>query len=102
MTYVDCSLLAQLGVQEEEESKVEDSKRKFAEKLRPNNRIWNFVDDSVKPVPHILRANADPKAAYIDGRVDSILSLIEELGIHLKNKESESWKRLGDYTIAIF
>ena len=30
----------------EEESKIEDSKRKFAEKLRPNNRIWNFVDDS--------------------------------------------------------
>ena len=48
-------------------------------------------------MPHLLRANADPKAAYIDGRVDSILSLIEELGIHLKNKESESWKRLGDW-----
>ena len=31
----------------EEESKIEDAKRKFAEKLRPNNRIWNFVDDSV-------------------------------------------------------
>ena len=85
-----------------EEAKIEDSKRKFAEPLRPNNRIWNFIDDSVEPTPHILRAQADPNAAYIDGRVGDLIGLIEELGIHLKNKESENWKRLNDYTIAIF
>ena len=39
-----------------EEAKIEDSKRKFAEPLRPNNRIWNFIDDSAEPTPHILRA----------------------------------------------
>ena len=49
-----------------EEAKVEDSKRKFVEPLRPNNRIWNFIDDSAEPAPHVLRAVADPNAAYID------------------------------------
>ena len=85
-----------------EESKVEDNKRKFVEPLRPNNKIWNFIDDSAEPMPHILRALADPNASYIDGRVAELIALIEELGIHLKNKESENWKRLGDFTIAIF
>ena len=85
-----------------EEAKIEDASRKFVEPLRPNNQIWNFIDDSAEPIPHLLRANADPHASYIDGRVGKLISLIEELGIHLKNKESESWTRLNKCTIAIF
>lgn len=84
-----------------EESKIEDAKRKFVEPMRPNNRIWNFVED-VNPTPHLLRANADPNAAYIDGRVGKLLEIIELLGIHIKNYSSENWKRLGDYTWLIF
>ena len=85
-----------------EEAKIEDASRKFIEPLRPNNQIWNFIDDSAEPIPHLLRATANPHAAYIDGRVGELISLIEELGIHLKNYQSENWKRLNDYTIRIF
>lgn len=69
--------------------------------MRPNERIWNFIED-VNPTPHVLRAKADPNAAYIDGRVGKLLEIIEALGIHIKNYSSENWKRLGDYTWLIF
>ena len=84
-----------------EENKAEDAARKFMQPMRPNNQIWNFVQDA-KPTPHVLRASADPNQSYIDGRVGKLLEIIEALGIHIKNYSSENWKRLGDYTWLIF
>lgn len=97
---------AKMNLKEEEkdtaeETKIEDAKRKFTEPMRPNNRIWNFIEEA-EPTPHVLRAAADPNAAYIDGRVGKLLEIIEVLGIHIKNYSSENWKRLGDYTWLIF
>lgn len=97
---------AKMNLKEEEkefveETKAEDKKRKFAEPFRPNNKIWNFIEEA-NPTPHVLRAGADPNAAYIDGRVGKLLEIINKLGIHIKNYQSENWKMLNNYTQKIF
>ena len=97
---------AKMDIDEEEkefveECKVEDQKRKFAEPYRPNNRIWNFIEEK-DPTPHVLRATSDPRQAYIDGRVDALLEIIRNIAVNLKNQESENWKRLNKFTTDIF
>ena len=67
-----------------EETKAEDAKRKFQEPLRPNKHIWNFIEDK-DPTPHVLRATADPRQAYIDGRVEALLDVIRVVAMNLKN-----------------
>lgn len=60
-----------------ETGKEEDKKRKFVTPLRPHKKIWNFVDeDEETKMPHVLRAQADPNLAYIDGRVADLLLVI--------------------------
>ena len=57
-----------------EVGKVEDKKRNFAVKYRPHEKIWNFVqEDPNDRLPHLLRATADPRKAYIDSRVFDVL-----------------------------
>jgi hypothetical protein len=58
--------------EEEEAEKVEDAKRAFLNHMRPPF-AWNFFEDSEVKTPHVLRAEADPKKCYIDGRIESIL-----------------------------
>ena len=82
-----------------QQGEIEDQKRKFAEMLRPDRHIWNFYDDSV---PHVLRANADPNASYIDGRVADLLVVMEGLGTHLRMHNNESWDHLNSMVLAIF
>ena len=71
---------------------VEDKKRNFITRLRPDKRIWNFIeDDEEHKVPHVLRAVADPNQSYIDGRVADLLVVIEGMGTHLRLFQDESW-----------
>ena len=50
----------------------------------------------------MLRATADPRKAYEDGRVDAVLEVIRNVAVNLKNQESENWKRLNKFTQDIF
>lgn len=52
--------------------------------MRPTN-CWNFFEDSVVKTPHVLRAEAKPQACYIDGRIEALYELIEEIGYHVKS-----------------
>ena len=63
---------------------------------------WNFYDDSETKVPHLLRYNANPMECYEDGRVQSIIKDIQEIGLHLSKYEEINWKRLRDSTLEIF
>jgi hypothetical protein len=63
---------------------------------------WNFFDDAEEKIPHVLRADADPKKCYIDGRIDKIMHDIEQVGYHLSHYEEGNWKRLRSFTIEIF
>lgn len=63
---------------------------------------WNFFEDSEEKTPHILRAEAAPLDCYKDGRVQSILLDIEQIGMHLAKYEEVNWKRLRNFTLEIF
>ena len=64
---------------------LEDQRRNFAEKLRPDRKIWNFFAESEESkLAHVLRANANPTASYIDNRVSDLLIVIEGMGQHLR------------------
>lgn len=61
-----------------EEGKIEDSKRKFMNPLRPHEMKWNFFyDDESKRPKHVLRPDAAPQKCYIDGRIEALLKVIE-------------------------
>ena len=86
-----------------ETGKEEDKKRKFVTPLRPHKKIWNCVDeDEETKMPHVLRAQADPNLAYIDGRVADLLLVIEGMGTHMRMHNTESWEHLNKQTFAIF
>ena len=83
--------------------KVEDDKRKFITPLRPHCRIWNFIEDNEESkVPHVLRADADPSKAYIDGRIGDLMNVIEGIDAHLRIHQAEAWHHLNSMTLAIF
>lgn len=85
------------------QGEIEDQRRKFAEMLRPDRGIWNFFDDNEETkLAHVLRANADPNASYIDGRVADLLVVIEGMGTHLRMHNNESWDHLNSMVLAIF
>ncbi len=63
---------------------------------------WNFFDDSEVEIPHVLRADADPKKCYEDKRVESIMEDIQQIGFHLTMHEQTRWKTLRQFTIEIF
>ena len=85
------------GVDPIEEGEIEDKKRNFINKLRPHERVWNFIeDDEETKVPHVLRYNADPTAAYRDGRVQDLLTVIEGMGAHLFQFSRDDWRHLNN------
>lgn len=86
--------------EEEEEEKLEDKKRRFLMMMRPPF-IWNFFEEGDE-TPHILRAEADPAKCYADGRIESLMADITQLGFHLTKHEEQRWKMLVQYTIDIF
>jgi len=46
--------------------------------------VWGFVQDpSEKKVKHVLRAEADPKKCYVDGRIEKVLTNVERIGKEL-------------------
>lgn len=63
---------------------------------------WNFFEDSEQKIPHVLRPDADPTKCYIDGRIESIIEDIYEIGLHLTLHEDQRWKTLRQFTIEIF
>ena len=86
--------------EEEEEEKAEDKKRRFLAMMRPPY-IWNFFEEGDE-TPHILRAEADPAKCYADGRIESLMADITQLGFHLTKHEEQRWKMLVQYTLDIF
>lgn len=63
-----------------EEGAKEDKKRAFMVPLRPHEKIWNFVYDNEKDKPkHVLRPDADPAKCYIDGRIESLSTQINQV-----------------------
>lgn len=85
---------------EEEEEKYGEKRRRFLESMRPPF-IWNFFEEGDE-TPKFLRAEADPAKCYIDGRIESLMADITQLGFHLTKHEEQRWKMLVQYTIEIF
>lgn len=81
-----------------------NKKREYMHKFRPHTCAWNLFEDCMEEdrCAHILRHNADPTSAYIDGRVEKILANISELGINLMSYEKEKWQQLLVHTHEIF
>ena len=53
-------------------------------------------------MPHLLRADSNPKKCYIDGRIEKVMEDIQALGFHLTRHEDMRWKTLRNFTIDIF
>lgn len=92
---------AKLETDPVEEGKALDKKREFLNPFRPDKRIWNFNEDE-DPTPHVLRIDADPAKAYVDGRIEELLDIIERIAMHLKTFTGETWDALIKYVVKIF
>ena len=51
---------------------------------------------------HVLRYDANPVAAYSDGRIEPILEAIQAIGLNLKGYEDSKWNELLKKTFEIF
>lgn len=60
------------------------------------------MDDEESKMPHVLRANADPNASYIDGRVADFLTVIEGMGTHMRMHQADAWHHINNMTLGIF
>lgn len=70
--------------------------------MRPP-KVWGFQQDpSEKPVKHVLRAEADPKACYADGRIEAVLVNVEAMAQDLQSYNPDSWKLLLRHTVEVF
>jgi hypothetical protein len=91
----------------EEQEKESDKRRKFLNYMKPPF-CWNFflkdeeTGEEETKIPHVLRSEAEPQKCYIDGRVESVLQDINEIGFHLTRHEEIRWKKLREFTIEIF
>ena len=96
-------LMVQDGEVFEEKAKDDDKKRRFMNTIRPPY-YWNFFEDGPMPdrVDHVLRYNAKPQDCYSDGRVEKILTNIEEIAMNLQRYEEQKWKTLRKHTLDIF
>ena len=96
-------LLGKEGEEYEQAQKIESQKRKFMNGIRPPD-YWNFFQDGAEQlkVKHVLRASADPKVSYCDGRIEKIMDNIEKIGKNLSSHEEVKWKQLKKYSLSIF
>ena len=87
----------------EEKAKVDNKKRRFMSTLIPPY-YWNFFEDvpEENKIPHVLRYDADPAKCYQDGRVEKIMSGIDEIGMNLCKYEEKKWEMLRKWTLEIF
>lgn len=71
--------------------------------IRPPN-YWNFKEEGPEEdrVKHVLRATAKPSESYEDGRVQKIMTSIEEIGMSLQRYEESKWAILKKQTLEIF
>ena len=71
-----------------ERKMAEMKKRKFMDAYRPPS-YWNFYEDCKddEKVDHVLRFNAVPTESYRDGRIETILTNIEQIGMNLSKYE---------------
>lgn len=51
---------------------------------------------------HVLRAEADPRACYADGRIDTVLASIDSFAKDLQTYNPESWNTLTGHTLNVF
>jgi len=86
-----------------EKAMADIKKRKYMNSYRPPD-YWNFFEDckEEEKVSHVLRFNAKPSQCYKDGRIESILQNIEEIGMNLSKHEPEKFQQLRKRTLAIF
>jgi hypothetical protein len=96
-----------------EKGKEIDRKNGFLSRWRPNQQsrrdelgsylapCWNFIEEE-DPVPHVLRVNADPTEAYIDGRIEEILEIVNKLSKHMRVHKKQYWDQLLEYELEIF
>ena len=86
-----------------EQGELDDARRTFTNNLRPDNQVWNFFDENEESkVAHVLRANANPIASYIDNRVYDLIIVIEGMGQHIKVFNAQSWNYLNSMVFEIF
>ena len=86
-----------------EEGKEEDKKRTFMTPYRPHEMIWNFIyDEAVKRPKHVLRPDAAPEKCYIDGRIQELMALIDQVAELLKTFDNERWVKLNGHVLDIF
>jgi len=91
--------------QEEYEAKAMEhlKKRRFMNSVRPPH-YWNFFEDGREEerVKHVLRFNANPNECYHDGRIETVLQFISEIGGNLRNYEEIKWNQLCKMVCDIF
>lgn len=88
--------LTKKGADEWYAKALEDSKkRKQLDTMRPP-AVWNFIQDTAEePIPHVLRAKANPAKCYEDGRIEKIQEAIDHIGRDLLRYEEIKWNRLN-------
>jgi len=96
-------LMPKDGEAYEERALNDMKKRRFMNEIRPP-MYWNFFEDGpeMSRVKHVLRHNAKPADCYSDGRVEKILTMIEEIGMNLQKYETSKWEMLRKRTVDIF
>lgn len=50
----------------------------------------------------MLRSDVKPTDCYIDGRIESLMEDIQQLGMHLRSHEDTVWNKLLKHTVEIF
>ena len=62
--------------------------------MRPP-KIWNFFDDNdSEKIEHVIRHDANPVACYQDGRIQKIMTNVQEIAMNLATHNEEIWKSL--------
>jgi len=86
-----------------EKAQADNKKRKFMYSIRPPN-YWNFYENckDEEKLKHVLRYNAKPAECYRDGRIEKIMTNLEEIGMNLAKHEPFKFNLLRKQTLAIF
>lgn len=94
------------GEEYEELANKESSKRRFLLPLRPTDplKIWNFFEDCDENLKtkHVLRFNANPEKAYEDGRIQAIMTNLDDIAMNLKSHNEEVWLTLKRNVMDVF